>query len=155
MEKLYVCCITVLMIGLVTVADGRSLNNNDESHFDSQVRRFYADTDQVEQNNHNVRRFNNEQDSDEDDDTLVKRLEYLLQKHLDLSVTRRSTGTVKWFNAEKGFGYITPDDGSEDVIAHFSAIASSGYRPLEEGQQVQFDTAQGAKGLQAENIQPL
>lgn len=65
------------------------------------------------------------------------------------------TGTVKWFNAEKGFGFIAPDDGSADVFAHYSAIASSGYRSLEENQKVQFDVVQGTKGLQAENIQPL
>ncbi|HIW68774.1 cold-shock protein [Dietzia aerolata] len=63
-----------------------------------------------------------------------------------------ATGTVKWFNADKGFGFIAPDDGSADVFAHFSAINGSGYRSLEENQQVSFDVAQGAKGLQAENI---
>ncbi|MGN0100570.1 cold-shock protein [Dietzia sp. CH92] len=66
-----------------------------------------------------------------------------------------ATGTVKWFNADKGFGFIAPDDGSADVFAHFSAIQGSGYRSLEENQQVSFDVAQGAKGLQAENITPL
>jgi CspA family cold shock protein len=62
---------------------------------------------------------------------------------------------VKWFNSEKGFGFIAPDDGSDDVFAHYSAIASSGYRSLEEGQKVEFDVVQGNKGLQAENIRPL
>ena len=66
-----------------------------------------------------------------------------------------ATGTVKWFNAEKGFGFIAPDDGSADVFAHFSAITGSGYRSLEEGQKVEFEVAQGPKGLQAENIRPL
>ncbi|PZR52913.1 cold-shock protein [Xylanimonas oleitrophica] len=66
-----------------------------------------------------------------------------------------ATGTVKWFNAEKGYGFIAPEDGSQDVFAHYSAIQSSGYRSLEEGQRVEFDTAQGPKGLQAENIRPL
>jgi CspA family cold shock protein len=66
-----------------------------------------------------------------------------------------TTGTVKWFNADKGFGFIAPDDGSADVFAHFSAIATSGYRSLEENQKVEFDVAQGPKGLQAENIRPL
>ena len=61
-------------------------------------------------------------------------------------------GTVKWFNADKGFGFIAPDDGSADVFAHFSAIESDGYRSLEENQRVEFDTAQGPKGLQAEKI---
>jgi CspA family cold shock protein len=69
--------------------------------------------------------------------------------------TKMATGTVKWFNAEKGFGFIAPDDGSTDVFAHFSAIASSGYRSLDENQKVQFDVTQGPKGPQAENIQPL
>ena len=66
-----------------------------------------------------------------------------------------ATGTVKWFNADKGFGFIAPDDGSADVFAHFSAINGTGYRSLEENQQVSFDVAQGAKGLQAENITAL
>jgi CspA family cold shock protein len=66
-----------------------------------------------------------------------------------------ATGTVKWFNAEKGFGFISQGDGGPDVFAHFSAIASSGYRSLEENQRVEFDVAQGQKGLQAENIRPL
>lgn len=66
-----------------------------------------------------------------------------------------ATGIVKWFNAEKGFGFIQPDDGSADVFAHFSAIASSGYRSLDENQKVEYDVVQGQKGLQAENIRPL
>ncbi|NLC97617.1 MAG: cold-shock protein [Actinomycetales bacterium] len=66
-----------------------------------------------------------------------------------------ATGTVKWFNADKGFGFIAPDDGSEDVFAHFSAIQSSGYRSLAENQKVEFDIEQGQKGLQAANIRPI
>jgi CspA family cold shock protein len=64
-------------------------------------------------------------------------------------------GTVKWFNAEKGFGFIAPDDGSADVFAHFSEIASQGYRTLEENQKVEYDLTQGPKGMQASNIRPL
>ena len=64
------------------------------------------------------------------------------------------TGTVKWFNAEKGFGFITPDDGSQDLFAHYSAIEASGYRSLEEGQRVEFDVTQGQKGPQAAAIKP-
>jgi CspA family cold shock protein len=60
-----------------------------------------------------------------------------------------ATGTVKWFNAEKGFGFIAPDDGSADVFAHFSAIASGGYRSLEENQKVSYTVTQGNKGPQA------
>jgi cold shock protein len=63
-----------------------------------------------------------------------------------------STGTVKWFNNEKGFGFIAPDDGSADVFAHFSAIAGNGYKSLEENQKVEFDITEGRKGPQAENI---
>ena len=66
-----------------------------------------------------------------------------------------ATGTVKWFNGDKGFGFITQDDGGADVFAHFSAIATSGFRTLEENQRVEFEVAQGAKGLQAENIRPI
>jgi cold shock CspA family protein len=66
-----------------------------------------------------------------------------------------ATGTVKWFNAEKGFGFIAPSDGTADVFAHYSEIASSGYRSLEENQSVSFDVTQGPKGPQATNIQPL
>ena len=66
-----------------------------------------------------------------------------------------SSGTVKWFNAEKGFGFIAPDDGGPDVFAHFSAIATDGYRTLEENQKVEFDITQGQKGPQASNIRPL
>ncbi|WP_420111051.1 transcription antiterminator/RNA stability regulator CspE [Pseudactinotalea sp.] len=61
-------------------------------------------------------------------------------------------GTVKWFNAEKGFGFITPDDGGADVFAHFSAINGNGYRSLEENQKVEFEITQGPKGPQAQNI---
>ncbi|GIF14885.1 transcription antiterminator/RNA stability regulator CspE [Actinoplanes teichomyceticus] len=66
-----------------------------------------------------------------------------------------ATGTVKWFNGDKGFGFITQDDGGADVFAHFSAIATSGYRTLEENQRVEYDVTQGQKGPQAENIRPL
>ena len=66
-----------------------------------------------------------------------------------------ATGTVKWFNAEKGFGFIAPDDGSADVFAHYSAIASSGYKSLDENQKVEFEVTQGPKGPQAENIRGL
>jgi cold shock protein len=66
-----------------------------------------------------------------------------------------ASGTVKWFNGEKGFGFITQDDGGDDVFAHFSAIASSGFRSLEENQRVEFEVTQGPKGLQAANIRPL
>ncbi len=64
-----------------------------------------------------------------------------------------ATGTVKWFNESKGFGFITPSDGSKDVFVHFSAIASEGFRTLAEGQDVTFDVEQGAKGPAAVNVQ--
>lgn len=61
-------------------------------------------------------------------------------------------GTVKWFNAEKGFGFIAQDGGGADVFVHYSAITSSGYRSLDENARVQFDVTQGPKGPQAENV---
>ena len=66
-----------------------------------------------------------------------------------------ATGTVKWFNGDKGFGFIAPEDGSADVFAHFSGINSSGFRSLNEGDQVSYETQQGPKGLQAINITVL
>ena len=63
-------------------------------------------------------------------------------------------GSVKWFNAEKGFGFIAQDGGGADVFVHFSAIQSSGYKSLDENQKVEFDLAQGPKGPQAENVRP-
>ena len=64
-----------------------------------------------------------------------------------------ATGTVKWFNDAKGFGFITPDAGGEDLFAHFSAIRMDGFKSLKEGQKVSFEVAQGAKGKQANDIQ--
>jgi cold shock protein len=64
-------------------------------------------------------------------------------------------GTVKWFNATKGFGFITPDDSSPDVFAHFSSIEGSGYRELIEGQKVSYETSQGPKGPQATSVRPI
>ena len=63
-----------------------------------------------------------------------------------------SVGTVKWFSNSKGYGFISPEEGGEDVFAHFSAIEMDGYKTLNEGQKVQFDITDGPKGLQASNI---
>lgn len=63
-----------------------------------------------------------------------------------------ATGTVKWFNDAKGFGFITPDDGGEDLFAHFSAIQMNGFKTLKEGQKVSFEVTQGPKGKQASSI---
>ena len=65
-----------------------------------------------------------------------------------------TVGTVKWFNADKGYGFIQPESG-EDVFVHFSAIQTSGYRSLNEGQAVEFDVTQGPKGPQAANVRPI
>jgi CspA family cold shock protein len=65
------------------------------------------------------------------------------------------TGTVKWFNDSKGFGFITPDKGGDDLFAHFSEISGDGFKTLAENQKVSFETKQGPKGLQAANIKPL
>jgi cold shock protein len=62
------------------------------------------------------------------------------------------TGKVKWFNSEKGYGFISQDDGTADVFVHFSAIQADGYRSLDEGASVEYDVTQGDKGLQAENV---
>ena len=63
-----------------------------------------------------------------------------------------NNGTVKWFNAEKGYGFISNDNGGDDVFVHFSAIVGEGYKTLEEGQAVEFEVVQGAKGPQAANV---
>ena len=65
-----------------------------------------------------------------------------------------STGTVKWFNAGKGFGFITPDDGGDDLFVHYSEIKTQGYASLDEGQKVEFETGQGKKGPCATNVVP-
>lgn len=66
-----------------------------------------------------------------------------------------STGTVKWFNSDKGFGFITPDDGSKDLFVHHSEIQMGGYKSLNEGQKVEFTVGQGQKGPCANNVKPL
>jgi cold shock protein len=66
---------------------------------------------------------------------------------------KMANGTVKWFNDSKGFGFITPDDGGEDLFAHFSAIQMNGFKTLKEGQRVAFEVVAGPKGKQASNIQ--
>lgn len=65
-----------------------------------------------------------------------------------------ATGTVKWFNDAKGYGFITPDDGGEDLFAHFSAIKMDGFKTLKQGQRVTFDLKEGEKGKHADNIKP-
>jgi CspA family cold shock protein len=76
-------------------------------------------------------------------------------QHTTFIGSKMATGTVKWFNDAKGFGFITPDDGGEDLFAHFSEIQSSGFKSLQENQKVSFEVKQGPKGKQAANIQPV
>lgn len=70
-------------------------------------------------------------------------------------IQNMATGTVKWFNDAKGFGFITPDDGGEDLFAHFSEVQGNGFKSLQEGQKVSFEVKQGPKGKQAGSIKPL
>jgi CspA family cold shock protein len=65
------------------------------------------------------------------------------------------TGTVKWFNEQKGYGFITPDDGGDDLFIHFSNIQGEGFRNLEDGQKVEYEAGQGQKGPEAQNVKPL
>lgn len=65
-----------------------------------------------------------------------------------------STGTVKWFNEKKGFGFITPDEGSEDLFVHYSNIADDGFKTLSDGQKVEFEAAEGKKGPEALQVKP-
>jgi cold shock protein len=67
-------------------------------------------------------------------------------------MSKRYTGTVKWFSASKGYGFVQPDEGGEEVFVHFSAIQGDGYRSLKDGQRVEYSTKQGQKGLQAEDV---
>ena len=64
-------------------------------------------------------------------------------------------GTVKWFNGDKGYGFITPEDGSKDLFVHFSEIQGSGFKSLDEGQHVEFEVGQGQKGPQAQQVRPV
>jgi cold shock protein len=64
-------------------------------------------------------------------------------------------GTVKWFNDEKGYGFISPDEGGEDLFVHYSGIVGNGFRSLEEGAKVTYEATQGKKGMQAENVSPV
>jgi cold shock protein len=75
--------------------------------------------------------------------------------HLDEGKQEMATGTVKWFNDDKGFGFITPDESGKDVFVHHSAIQGNGFKSLQEGAKVNYDTEQGAKGPAAANVQAL
>jgi len=80
---------------------------------------------------------------------VLLRLAFSNQKEIDMAT---QTGTVKWFNEDKGYGFITPDDGGKDLFAHFREIQTSGFKTLKENQRVQFEVTQGQKGPQASSI---
>jgi len=83
------------------------------------------------------------------------KLWYLKRTGLQRSELKMSEGTVKWFNASKGFGFIKQDDGGDDIFVHYSAIQKEGYKSLDDGERVRFDIADGPKGPAAENVQSL
>ena len=76
-------------------------------------------------------------------------------RNIERAKSKMSTGTVKWFNDAKGFGFITQDNGGDDVFCHHTAIAAEGFRSLTEGQKVTFEVTKGPKGLQAQNVKPV
>jgi CspA family cold shock protein len=77
-----------------------------------------------------------------------------ISKLTNRKISNMATGKVKWFNETKGFGFITPDTGSEELFAHYTAIQTNGFKVLKENQRVTYDVVQGQKGLQASNIVP-
>tara|TARA_B100000614_G_scaffold204128_1_gene185793 strand:- start:66 stop:341 length:276 start_codon:yes stop_codon:yes gene_type:complete len=90
--------------------------------------------------------------------TRTSRAKVLAARHHQWLVKEKSTmatGTVKWFNDTKGYGFISPDDGGDDLFAHFSEIQAEGFKTLQDGQKVSFEVTQGKKGLQAANIKAL
>jgi cold shock protein len=79
----------------------------------------------------------------------------LIPKDVAAGEGTMAQGTVKWFNADKGYGFIAPDDGTADVFVHHSAIKADGYRSLQDNQRIEFTAIQGAKGPQAEDVRPI
>ncbi|GAA0294419.1 cold-shock protein [Psychrosphaera haliotis] len=80
----------------------------------------------------------------------IKKIEII---YIRFTIMSKSTGTVKWFNEEKGYGFLTQDNGGKDVFVHFRAIVGEGFKSLKEGQAVTFDVEEGQKGLQAANVE--
>ncbi|UJR29452.1 hypothetical protein I4U23_010664 [Adineta vaga] len=140
-------------MALIVLAERRSSNEDDLSYVKKLARRFDNSNDHYIENNLNLRHISHNQDETK---ALAKQFYSLLKKRSTFDYKRSTiTGRVKWFNDAKGFGFISQDNGGEDVFVHYTAIQMNGFRSLQEGQRVQFEIKKGPKGLQATNVRAL